>query len=582
MGLNLFSVIRTKRRSQSAILQRWGRRAGVAMTAAMMTAGLVSAPATAAATTGQEAPSNDWAFPLGEKPYNVTQRWLYPNASVYQHPVPQQTWETMWNDFVLLSNNKSLLARTESCARNNYEEYVTFDQVCGDWIRELLSRPPGYLPPDDERPNVTYPCNKPGLSCLDQSMMIGHYPTYRQFRDLYGANPSQLARDLQLRILAWVNWVRAGNDIPDVTDVNQVGPGKWPAPDPETRQIIDRWCPRHDPCGPFWLNETHSIMLAMSLNVIMAQNEGIGHHAPHLGAMCYSLPLGGEKEFPITEDDYAMDRPLNGKFAANAVRQVRLTMLPTPLRIPQEAFPNSAGFEVSDYGWEAGNSIGSIDMNYPWLSWNTATREQKIDYFAVRMVQKWLYSPDHTQIILTTKGGKPKSEPRPVSLAAIQFDNLIPPYVDDDGVERDSERYAVLLRPEHKYDDVDGSSQSTCERYATYDDDDDNGTDEPQVDNPAGSGKATVTARAVRKKSKLKVDVGPDTKKFKRKDFTVKIYKKRRAQQKKRWKKHTVITTTTKRHRVMVDVPRGWYRVVVPAQFGLTKAKTKRVIRIKR
>jgi hypothetical protein len=555
-----------------------------AFLAAMMTAGLVSAPATAAATTGQEAPSNDWAFPLGEKPYNVTQRWLYPetNASVYQYPVPQQTWETMWNDFVLLSNNDSLLAQAEQCARKNYEEYVTFDEVCGDWIRELLSRPPGYLPPDDERPDVTYPCHKIESVCLDQSMMIGHYPKYRKFRDLYGADPSQLARDVQLRILAWVNWARAGNYVPDVSDVSQVGPGKWPAPDPKANEAIDQWCPRHDPCGPFWLNETHSIMLAMSLNVIMAQNEGVGHHAPHLSAMCYSLPLGGEKEFPITEDDYAMDRPLNdAKFAANAVRHVRLTMLPTPLRIPQEVFPNSAGFHVSDYGWEAGNSMSSTDMNYPWLPWNTATREQQIDYFAVRMVNKWLTSRDHAKIILTTKGGKPKSEPRPVALAAIQIDDLYPPWMDDDGTIRDSESYAVLLRPEHEYDEI--SPQRTCERYATYDDDDDDyGTDEPQVDNPAGSGKATVTAQAVRKKSKLKVDVGPDTKKFKRKDFTVKIYKKRRAQQKKRWKKHTVTTTTTKRHRVTVDVPRGRYRVVVPAQFGLKKAKTANVIRIKR
>jgi hypothetical protein len=95
----------------------------------------------------------------------------------------------------------------------------------------------------------------------------------------------------------------------------------------------------------------------------------------------------------------------------------------------------------------------------------------------------------------------------------------------------------------------------------------------PVVVPPPAEPRITLGLRAVRKKSRLRIDVGPD---LEQSNYRLKIQR----QSGKRWRTVKRTQTLGVRDRITVDLRRGKYRVVVPSQHGMAGARAE--VRLKR
>lgn len=82
-----------------------------------------------------------------------------------------------------------------------------------------------------------------------------------------------------------------------------------------------------------------------------------------------------------------------------------------------------------------------------------------------------------------------------------------------------------------------------------------------------------VGVKSVQRKSKLLVDVGPDKKS---KNYRFEVQKKKRGE----WTTVTVSTTKGKKDKRRLNLRKGKYRVIVPAQYGLA-ASTSNTVQLK-
>lgn len=96
---------------------------------------------------------------------------------------------------------------------------------------------------------------------------------------------------------------------------------------------------------------------------------------------------------------------------------------------------------------------------------------------------------------------------------------------------------------------------------------------EPPVVTPPPVPTLTLAVKAVKKKSRLRIDVGPD---LAQSNYRLRVQRKGA----KGWKTVKRTQTLGSRDRIVLDLPRGHYRIVVPPQQGMAGARA--TVRLRR